>query len=279
MSAGSTELECKSCDANCGLCSDLDGICLSCTSSTKFYLDPSDKKCYVRCKLNEYRTSTNQCTGCPQNCQKCLNSTGICSECVPNYHLNPVKDCQRNCAEGLAFVPPDSCEACTDKNCKFCQDVTLACVECIEGYYISQNTPPMPTPGTTCKQKCRKGPFSDPKSPSFETDRKLTFQALSENNLCVDCKGSCQLCANVTLNCEDKEVNFEVKESAQTPPIHQLVFDIHFSDSLQKPFDLPLNRDYAFLFKLSEISKSKGTEAPPSLRRLEAVAIDRKSVV
>lgn len=200
-SVGSTNLVCKPCTANCAVCSDFTGVCTQCSSQISYYLDPIDKKCYVKCSTAQYRTSNNTCDTCPQFCQACRNFTGGCTTCLPNYKVNSQSKCQKMCDPGKGFSPPDSCLPCKDSNCKSCEDISLFCTECKDQFYLGNEIDPQT--GKACKMKCREGPFSDPTIPNYDTERRLSFQALSENNTCVDCRNSCYRCRNITLECVD----------------------------------------------------------------------------
>lgn len=123
---------------------------------------------------------------------------------------------------------------CIDPNCKSCQDEDLHCLDCTEGFYLGNQAHPIT--GKPCLRKCSAGPFTDPLALNYENERKLKYEALSQANTCVNCGGTCQRCANITLDCEDKIIDFEIKESVLATAAHELLFEVVFAEQNKEKF-------------------------------------------
>ena len=177
----------------CERCANQTGVCLEC-SDTSFLLG-DDGFCRKKCLENEFWTNTtdNGCRACSGvknniNCLSCLDSTGECSECAPNFFLNSEKFCQKNCEfdEFWTGSGANFCFKCSHfiPFCELCANKTGECTQCKRGRILVDNA---------CLRRCdRFYEFYDPKLES-----------------CRPCGASCIKCQNFTGQCLECLNGFE----------------------------------------------------------------------
>ncbi|KAL4478585.1 hypothetical protein ABPG74_006820 [Tetrahymena malaccensis] len=150
--------QCVTCPAPCGTCvySNSQVICNSCTPTTSYTFDSTNKVCNPICDPSclacTQPQNSNACSSCPSGsflqgstcqpcqspCKTCLNSATSCRSCVSstNYTYDSVNFvCQMICHS--------SCSSCTKPN-----DQTQ-CTKCVDGYYLNGTT------CTLCNSPCK----------------------------------------------------------------------------------------------------------------------------
>jgi len=176
---------CKPCPVNCTRCADITGICQQCISSTIYYIDEDANECFRRCESNEYRTDSNTCLPCIDNCIKCTNSTSVCTECQNNFHINGTMECQVNCLSTQGWVEPNNCENC-GIGCTSCSNNTLSCNFCDDYSWLDTTVSPQ-----DCKVKCTLGRFTPLTDPNYVMNINDLYQAWVPPNDCQECLGEC----------------------------------------------------------------------------------------
>ena len=128
-----------------------------------------------------------------------------------------------------------------------------------------------------CKKSCSLGPFTDQADPKYAELSKQNYQPYLSTNECGLCPKGCQKCRNITLECEDKTIDYLVKEGSPEGDFSQVAILAKFLDPFKATFSLPQNRDYSYLLKISSIQKASEASVydynnnvnPPSFLRRE----------
>ena len=170
---------CKKCINGCSLCADSE-TCQYCFSGYKldsdnkcildnqmdFNVNLYQKKKFQLIKLNykdevipEEANNYNDVPECDANCEKCIDSSALCTECKSLYALEDNKcimscsddnclkcskkfileECEQ-CADGY-YARGNRCYLrCSDENCKYCKmiDDEEVCTECMQGYELEK---------------------------------------------------------------------------------------------------------------------------------------------
>ena len=140
--------------------------------------------------------------------------------------------------------------------CSKCANSTLVCEECLDGYWLSQGVIGQGSGQPECKKSCSQGPFTDQTDPKYAELAKLNYEPYLSTNECGLCPKGCQKCRNITLECEDKMINYLVKEGSPEGDFSQVAILAKFLDPFKATFSLPTNRDYSYLLKISTIQKA-----------------------
>jgi len=195
---------CVRCGTDCKRCADETGECLECVPDTvdrAFFVSPNQPK---KCEWNlikpectdtqYYDGASNTCISCGENCARCEDNTGHCTECVPavdgSYTImsDHPKDCQfiPRCSDGEYLTNANACASC-GQNCLRCSDGNGACQKCAADTVVdSRNFACEVVPDETAR-RCPAGEYYDP---------QFDFCWPCWDN-CADCKdntGECDAC-------------------------------------------------------------------------------------
>lgn len=108
---------CSSCDAWTGDCNDcseedmvVDGMDCGCPEGTMF--DGEFCNELVECDDGEYRTDENECGSCMDNCMKCEDLSGACTECDSGYVVDSTGMCAEPSDDCTPYGPVDEPAGC-----------------------------------------------------------------------------------------------------------------------------------------------------------------------
>ncbi|EAR91969.3 transmembrane protein, putative (macronuclear) [Tetrahymena thermophila SB210] len=118
----------SACNNNCALCSTANqNICITCKNNFALV---SSNNCSTCGSSQYFKTTTQPCGQCPQNCSICSSSSS-CSVCNTNYELNSSNNCQICKINNGQFYDsqkfqcgncPSNCLTCNSSNdCSVCQ--------------------------------------------------------------------------------------------------------------------------------------------------------------
>ncbi|KAL4452986.1 hypothetical protein ABPG73_011067 [Tetrahymena malaccensis] len=233
--------QCIPCGGNCVVCQN-QSFCSQCD---KDYV-MSDGICVLNCPINTTKVQLQSgqyvCQGLQcnvPNCKSCSNSSKICTQCNPGYHLIYqtdgavvcVQDSNTNCPETNMYYDSvnkickycnPECQTCsggTNLDCITCSNtygnlyldkVNNKCVSsCPDGTYANEQSKICNPCDKSCKTCINSTScvICDPKYPYFLNSlcvSQCPAQMFVQINTCTKCHQSCQTCSDTTscLTCD-----------------------------------------------------------------------------